>query len=65
MDESLGEVCSLSGRLSMLSCKDKGIHMWRLLDNRGLPSDEEIIELKKQLDKAFEIWMKKTNTVDV
>lgn len=49
----------------MLSCKDKGIHMWRLLDNRGLPSDEEIIELKKQLDKAFEIWMKKTNTVDV
>ena len=65
MDESLSEVCTLSGRLSMLSCKDKGIHMWRLLDNKGLPSDEEIIEMKNKLDKAFDVWMKKTNTADV
>ncbi len=64
MDESLGEVCLLSGRLSMLSCKDKGIHMRRLLEDRGFPSDEEIIEAKNKLDKSFEIWMKKTNTVE-
>ena len=52
MDDVIWKVCYEAGRLQIATTKDKYLHMWD-----GIPTDDEIIEIKKELDKAFEKWL--------
>ena len=44
-------------KLSILMDDGPGRHITRLQDGRGYPTKKEIIKAKKELDKAFEIWL--------
>lgn len=43
--------------LAILMDCDPNHHVVRKMDGRGLPTDEEIIHAKTNLDKAFERWL--------
>lgn len=43
--------------LSILMDQDPRHHITRIQDGHGYPTREEIIEAKKELDKAFEKWL--------
>ena len=49
----LGKVQSLAQALSLECSSSPGIHLNRLSEGRGFPTDEEIMKIKEQLDNAY------------
>ncbi len=52
MDKRL--VCYWASELAVLCITDKGAHLTRIQDGKGLPTDDEIHNAKEQLDRAYQ-----------